>query len=866
MELVERDGFLTLLQTHFKNISEGEGHCVLVCGEAGIGKSALVKVFCKEQKENCNIYLGVCDSLFTPRPLAPLYDVMWQVNKDLVQNSHDIEQRSALFTGFFRELLDQKEKIIIVFEDIHWADEATLDFIKFFVRRIQQLPCLFILTYRDNEIHSQHPLRSVLGHLPPDSFTQLKLAPLSRNAVEKMAAEKGYSGEDVYNISAGNPFYVNEILASYSKGIPDNIKNAVLSTYNSAKENTKLIWELLSVIPSSFEIKYLEKFEPSYAAAIENCINTQILIIENGHIYFKHELFRRAIENSLSPLKRVLLNKNILDLFEERFEQEGEIERIIHHAKNANEYEKVVHYAPLAARKAALVGAHIEASKLYLSAIEYYQGHDKDMLLEFYEAYAYECYLTNQTKEAIIYSSKSLQLLKEKEDKEKTGNCLRFLSWLWWINDNLKKAENFAKQSIDVLNDQPPSHAKAMAFSNFSQLKMFSDLLDESIYWGEKAIVLAKELKDTAILSDALGNVGSSQIRIPAQRQKGLEQLQQSLEIALQNFYHEHAARAYTNLAYNGIIIKDNELSQQYLDVGILYCEENNLDLWVVYMQTVKAKLKLETGNWNEACDISEMLIKNEEPTKIIKIFVLSVLATIKMRRGENEDLLLILTEAKEKAFETMELQRIIQVLAALLEYEWITGQQVIEKETLDNTIKMTEQMGNIYAKSELAFWLLKARGQQLPLKEIYEGYESGSILKAQKAAALWNKTGYPYNEALLLFEGTDDDKRKAISIVHELGAKAAYEKMKQEMRASGIKNIPRGIRKSTQANPAFLTDREVDVLKLIKEGMQNKEIASTLFISAKTVDNHISSMLYKLEVNSRAKAVKEALRLKIIK
>src|SRR4051812_7999085 len=122
MELIERAGFLNLLRTQFENI-DGEGHCVFVSGEAGIGKTSLVKAFCKEQKGDCNIYLGACDALFTPRPLAPLYDIMWQVNGDLWPDSHTIEERSQLFSGFFRELSKQKEKILIIFEDIHWADE-----------------------------------------------------------------------------------------------------------------------------------------------------------------------------------------------------------------------------------------------------------------------------------------------------------------------------------------------------------------------------------------------------------------------------------------------------------------------------------------------------------------------------------------------------------------------------------------------------------------------------------------------------------------------------------------------------------------------------------------------------------------------
>ena len=261
MELLERDRFLTSLQKTFHNIETGEGHCIFVSGEAGIGKTSLINFFCKEQKGDCNIYKGSCDALFTPRPLAPLYDIVWQVNSELWPGSNTIEERSELFSGFFREVSKKKEKTLIIFEDIHWADEATLDFIKFFARRIAQLRCLFILTYRNDEIHSHHPLRNVLGQLPPDSFTRMQLTPLSRQTVEKLAAEKGYSGEDVYSISGGNPFYVNEILSSYSLGVPDNIKDSILSAYNRQEGKTRQIWEFLSVIPASFEVKYLEKFE-----------------------------------------------------------------------------------------------------------------------------------------------------------------------------------------------------------------------------------------------------------------------------------------------------------------------------------------------------------------------------------------------------------------------------------------------------------------------------------------------------------------------------------------------------------------------------------------------------------------------------
>jgi DNA-binding CsgD family transcriptional regulator len=865
MELIERAEFLTTIQNKFENVVNGEGHCVFINGESGIGKTSLVKSFCQDKKNDYKIYQGSCDALFAPRPLAALYDVIWQMQGDAWENKLNISNRSELFTMFLRELENQKQPTIIVFEDIHWADEATLDFIKFLARRITHIQCLFILTYRDNEIQSDHPLRNVLGQLSSDSFTRLQLIPLSRQAVEKMAIEKGWSGEDVYGISGGNPFYVTEILASYSAGIPENIKDSILSVYNRMDEKAKHIWQLLSMFPAAFEIRYLEKMEPSYAAAIENYLDLKILILDKELMSFKHELYRRTIETSLPPSVRIQLNKKILALLQESFEENHEIERIIHHAKNANEHETVVKYAPIAARQAGSMGAHIEAAKLYLSAIEYYQGKDKNLLVEFYEGYAYECYLTNQIKEAIIYTGKSLNLWKEKKDIEKIGNCMRFLSRLYWRDGNRKNAEVFARQAVEGMANEPPSKIKAMAFSNMSQLKMLLDKPGESLLWGEKAIMVAKELGDEEALSHALNNVGSVKMNIQSFQQEGIECLHQSLDIALKNSYHEHAARAYSNMGSNYLILKDYEFAKKILDEGIHYCEERDLDSWKLNMLSVKANLCVETGDWKYAYRIADDLLKNEIQFPSFTICALNMMATIKMRTGDT-DVLPLLLKAQSMAFETTELQRIVPTLIAILEYEWLTGKSIIKTEDLDHIISMIDQSIDSIQKNEFAFWLLKARKQHAPLSKIYEGYDVSSITKAQKAAALWKKSGCVYAQALTLFQGNEDDKKAAIAIVHKLGADAVYEKMKQEMRASGIKKIPRGIRKITRANPANLTERELDVLQLLKDGLQNKEIANKLFISPKTVDHHISSIFFKLEVNSRSRAVQEAVHMDIIK
>jgi DNA-binding CsgD family transcriptional regulator len=394
---------------------------------------------------------------------------------------------------------------------------------------------------------------------------------------------------------------------------------------------------------------------------------------------------------------------------------------------------------------------------------------------------------------------------------------------------------------------------------------MLSDETDECLLWSERAMAIAKELADEEIICYTLNSMGNMFAKNISTRKKGLELSQQSMAIALKINHEEYIGHAHANLAANAVRMKDYVNAKKILEAALQYLEERDIDLGTKYLLAYETRLALETGNWTKADSIVSNFINNDDLPPIGKIGVLIVAASIRMRRGEDGALPLLL-EAMDKALNTGEPQRIAPAMTAILEYEWITGQHVIEQPVLDDVINMIEQRGNIYENSAFAFWLFKARKQKLQLKEFYEGYRTENESMALKASALWKELGCPYEQAITLFEGSEDNKKEAIGIIQKLGADAIYEKMKFEMRASGMKSIPRGIRKSTKSNPANLTEREIGVLQLLKDGLQNKEIATKLFISPKTVDHHISSIFFKLDVNSRKNAVHEASRLEIIK
>lgn len=863
MLLIERDRLMASLNEQFRDVSEGEGHCILLCGEAGIGKTAFVKEFCKQFVGECSIYQGACDDLFTPRPLAPLLDVLWQIRKSHRPLPSTRKDRSVLFANFFQELYSKNEKSIIIFEDIHWAGEGTLDFIKFFVRRISQLHCLFILTCRDNEVNSNRYFRNVLGQLPVDSFSKITLPPLSKQAVVDMAIQKGYDGEEVYHISGGNPFYVNEILASYSPGIPEKIKNSILSVYDRQKPGTKNAWEIWSIMPDGLEVEYVPKLKSNME--LSNCFAIGVIKAENGKVVFKHELYRRTIQETLTPIRSLQLNKKMLELFSTSFEERGEIERILHYAKNANEKQLVVKYAPDAAGKAASAGAHKEAAKLWLTAIEYFEGNDTSQLTNFYEAYAYECYLSNQIKEAITYTEKSITIRKERDETDIVVERISFLLQLCWIEGKIIDTEEFSIRLTDLLKVAPLSlSSKAIAYSSLFQLKMHHDANAKFIWWGEKAIDLATQSGNKKVLCSILNLVGAVKMTNSTFKTNGNAIMQRSLAIALQNFYFDEAGKAYSVLTTHAVRIKNFQFAESILKEGISYCEEKGLIFWHTFLRAFSALMALEKGNWQEATGIADELYNNENQSGIIKVIALNILSRVKMRKGENA--LDLLVEAKELSLVSMWSLMFIQSITAILEYEWLSGRKIIEKEDIERTSNLLQSAGSDLEKDEFLFWMKKA-GRATGLKnELDIPNYTLNTERNLESSAFWKQSGCPYFQALLLFDGNEEDKRNAISMIRNLGAIAVAEKMKQTMRNLGIKNIPRGIRNSTRSNIALLTNREIEILKLMKEEFHNKEIASHLYISAKTVDHHISSILFKLDTDTRHKAVTEATRIGILK
>lgn len=256
MDLLERGTQQDELESALAAACAGRGCVALVAGEAGIGKTALVDTFVRgvaDGAPGARLLWGACDALFTPRPLGPLHDMLPECGaalRDLVEGG---AERERVFAAFLDEVRGHAPPAVVVFEDVHWTDEATLDLLKFVGRRIRQGLGLVVATYRDDEVGPGHPLRRVLGELSPDAVRRIRLPLLSASAVEQLALRAGRPSAGLHALTGGNPFFVTEVLGAESQVVPASVQDAVFARATRLGVEARAVLDWISVVPGRTE-------------------------------------------------------------------------------------------------------------------------------------------------------------------------------------------------------------------------------------------------------------------------------------------------------------------------------------------------------------------------------------------------------------------------------------------------------------------------------------------------------------------------------------------------------------------------------------------------------------------------------------
>ena len=870
MRLLERDASLRELEQVWAEARGGAGRVALVGGEAGVGKSSLVDWFVRRAGRGAPLLWGACDALFTPRPLGPLYDMAEGAPRlaALLAGSAG----PALFAAFLDELRDRPA--IAVFEDVHWADEATLDLLRYLGRRIAQTRSLLLITYRDDELGPAHPLRAVLGDLTaPAVVHRLTLAPLSDAAVAALAAGRPVDPVALHRQTGGNPFFVTEVLAAVGS-LPPTVRDAVLARAARLSPAARALLEAAAVLGVRSDVDLLlavgAAADPAGAlAALEECLAGGMLLSQGNQVAFRHDLSREAIVDASLPPRRLALHRQALAALAETAEATTNPARLAHHAEAAYDAPATRRYAAAAARQSAAAGAHRAAADQYELALRHAGELPPDELAHLLAAYAHECNLVDRRAEGVEVCLRAAAIWRELGQPLRQGHMLAVLANMLIGVGRSGEAERYLAEALALLEAHPPGAELAFAYRMRAAVAFLDHDYRPSIGWAEKCIALTERLGDPAAALPARNLIGSALLFLDYET--GCRALEDNLARAQAAGAVETAGHAYANLGSAACELYHLRRAERYLGQGIPYAIDHDLDRYRFYMTAWLAMTQLRLGHWADVADTAGQVLRPPGVSIPSRITALAALGLLRARRGE-PGAAEALDEALELTRELSSLHRVGLVRAARAEAAWLAGDGRQAAAEAAAAWELARQKRHPWFGGELGYWLWRGGGGSAGEQG---GGGAGQEVRAwwgepfrlemdgewRAAAAAWERLRCPYEAARALAGGDQAAQREALRRFEHLGAAPAAEALRRRLRHAGATAIPRGPRPATRDNPYGLTNRQLDVLRLLAEGLTNAQIAARLTLSTKTVDHHVSAVLAKLDVATREEAAERVRR-----
>ena len=479
---------------------------------------------------------------------------------------------------------------MLVLEDVHWADEATLDVITLLARRIGSLPVLLLLTCRDSEAPPGHPVYAVLAA----TSAVLALEPLSAGAVASLS---GDSADDVYAATGGNPFYVTELLASRTADeLPRSIANAVRGARLPAvRRRTAARRARLGRAEPRRHVSARRRRARLADERPRSPSAGQLLEVQPQSVRFRHELARNAVRSSIPIAARRRLHAQILAAL---LAADADPADIVHHAEAAGAESVVAEYALVAARRAAALDSNREAYSHYrrasalLDRLPRLSGRSCARSLRRPPTRSTGWRMRSRAIERAITEWTALG------DGAAVGRCTQILSRFHWHVGDGDAARAKALEAIEILEPLGESVELARAYSGLAQLKNLAEYNDQALLWGERALELATRLGDERTRAHVLVNIASVRLDVDHRQ---IEPLLEAHAFADEVGEKHEATRALVNLGYALMSWAQPEPAIRYARQALAYAEQNEVYNLASYIGVTLAWLQLRAGEWDEA-------------------------------------------------------------------------------------------------------------------------------------------------------------------------------------------------------------------------------------------------------------------------
>ena len=845
--LLERaDAFATFAGA-LEQAKRGRGCVVLVAGEAGIGKTALVGRFVELCGSQVRVLTAGCQALQTPRPFGPLVDVADRLPARIARAMHAGEPYSGLFPDFLAWA--RAAPTVIVLEDLHWADAATLDLVRYVSRRMESAPVLLMLTYRDDELALEHQLRHVLAGLPRDVTRRMALAPLSEDAVMQLARSAGRSGQGVHRVSGGNPFFVTELLACDEGAVPASVRDAVLARVGALEPAARAVAQWVSVAPLEMEPALLEELAAPQAGAIDQCEARGVLLDVAGALRFRHELARNCVERSLPADQRSRMHAAMFAALGRRADADRLLARRVHHAQQAGLVDAVVELAPRAARAAAAASAHRDATALYALALRHADRFARPALLEVLEAQAGECGLVQALEEAAAVREQALALHRESGDLRAQGWNLTRLATLRMTQ---AEALDYSTEAVALLERLAPGRELAWACVDRAAVLTVRSRATEALEWGRRGLALAEKVGEAEVLAHALNICGSVELSIEYS-ESALAKLERSLALAQANGLPHKVGLAYLNLAGMALVNHDYERLLAYAERGLVFAAGRDFDFVVAGLHLRRMFAWFDLGRWGEVAeeldrlDAMPALLPRERNTVRLWRARMQALTGLANDAALWRELLALGIAAQTEL-------RPAAVATLCAEAAWLRDDATTAERIVADALPPAIASGEPALVGDLLAWLRRVGAGTPTLDaDIALHYRLELAGDWQGAADARQRLGCVYERALVLLGGDEAALHAALEIFTSLRAQPLADIARRRLRERGVRGLRRGPYEGARNDPLGLTRRERQVFDLVLAGHSNAEIAGRLHRSERTVEHHVAGIFDKLGVTSRA-------------
>ena len=849
-ELLERADALKALQQLLQE-ARTRGRIGLIAGEAGIGKSSLLEA---TAAAHGSVWWGRCDALETPLPLAPWLDIAREQGPRFAGLLSG--PRPMLFDAVLDELRAAATPVLVVIEDAHWADEATLDLLKFLGRRIEGARAVLAISFRDDEVTAAHPLRRLVGELPAAAVKRVDLQRLSEGAVETLARQAGRPAEGLFTATQGNPFFVTEVLRHAGATVPGTVQDLVLARYARLRGPAQTILRFVALVPARIERGLLDALLSPAAEDLEACIDAGLLQGDSATLQYRHELARVAIESSLSPPLAQALHAQVLAVLVAS-DRGVPPARLAHHAARAGDEDATVRFAPAAAEEAVARGSNREAAQHWQSALRCTAIDAADpRRLPWLEAYAIACRQIGRADDSLGARRQLDAAYQRAGDMRRQALNLSLMAQLLVLMTENRAADEASRQAIDLLQALPAGPELATAYGMEGTLRMLDREADAALAWCRRSVGLAKRFGDREreLVSMSMAACALMFIDYDA----GCAEAETVLRIARAESRHAVVASMLMNLGSAAGELMHLESAARWLRDAIAFCTEHEIDGNVHYGSAWLALCELRTGDWAAAAERAGMVVERSVTWSISRLMALVALGSLRLLRGD-PGAQPVLDEALSLAGRSDTLQRIAPVRAMRAEAAWLRGDLAECDAEARAALGRAQQRGHAWFIGELAAWCWRAGTLHDVPANCAEPYALEISGRWREAADAWQQLGCPYARARALAEGDAEAQQEALAVFDTLGARPVAEALRRRLREAGVRGVARGARASTRSHPCGLTSAEMRVLSLMAEDLRDADIAARLHRSVRTVHHHVASVLAKLEVGTRLEAVRRA-------